>query len=367
MVWPPSWRRRIQLQPLAYNAIFHIDVPIHGFPAPPRFRQGKPHAEQQHGQSTFTPTSPAGSCHSHVPSCFAFLCVCALATKHLHYSPASLFTRRAKGWSLASGLTSQPATTDFALSKGAFIFISLLSSAASCLEVIENYPLSLYFPIKCSHLCKMQLYSLYINVNRARIINFSNISHASHTAWVSPTPIMFRKLSPCKPQDCRHQKGLTKTTGFSLPQSYRGGEYNISRYPGHQLNMNKPDIMKHCTEFSYKNTCFSLVLLIRLFSQGMENRITKELDSRQRGSELNSQIWVKIQKNDQQRGSSPLLSSFPPTPKEMLVSCWSAIWAHRISTVVLTDNVIFKALKSAKLDVYNKNHTGTSSPRKAAQ
>lgn len=191
MVWPPSWRRRVQLQPLAYNAIFHIDVPIHGFPAPPRFRQGKPHAEQQHGQSTFTPTSPAGSCHFHVPSCFAFLCVGARATKHLHYSPASLFTRQAKGWSLASGLTSQPATTDFALSKGAFIFISLLSSAASCLEVTENYPLSLYFPIKCSHLCKMQLYSLYINVNRARIINFSNISHASHTAWVSPTPIIF--------------------------------------------------------------------------------------------------------------------------------------------------------------------------------
>jgi len=29
-------------------------------------------------------------------------------------------------------------------------------------------------------------------------------------------------------------------------------------------------------------------------------------------------------------------------------------------TVVLTDNVTFQALKSAKLDTYNKNHAGTS-------
>lgn len=103
----------------------------------------------------------------------------------------------------------------------------------------------------------------------------------------------------------------------------------------------------------------------------MEKRITKGLESCQRSSELNSQVLVKIQKNDQQRGSSPLLSASPPSrppPKEMLAYCCSAILAHHILTVVLTDNVIFKALKNAKPDVHNKKHTGTSSsPRKAAQ
>lgn len=97
----------------------------------------------------------------------------------------------------------------------------------------------------------------------------------------------------------------------------------------------------------------------------------------QRVGELSEKFRTKFPSIGKNTKKWPAKRQFPPTlrvppvpspPKEMLAYCCSAILAHHILTVVLTDNVIFKALKNAKPDVHNKKHTGTSSsPRKAAQ
>lgn len=113
----------------------------------------------------------------------------------------------------------QVSQNTFCLSKVAFIFVSLLFSALSFLEVVGNcLPLKPLLPhqMQLPLCCVCQLYSLQANGNRARIIHFSNFSHTSHTAWVSPAPVIPWNLSPSKHQDCRHQKGLTKASGSVL-------------------------------------------------------------------------------------------------------------------------------------------------------
>lgn len=112
--------------------------------------------------------------------------------------------------------TDKSAKTDFASQKQ-HLFLFLSFSQLPVFWKVEKiiYPWSHYFLIKCGCLCTMQLYSLYVNVNRARIVNFSDISHPSHTAWVFPAPIIPWKPSS-KHQDCRHQKGLTKVSGSVL-------------------------------------------------------------------------------------------------------------------------------------------------------
>ena len=61
----------LHAMPYFTSIILSVDSPQ----PPPGFRQGKPHTEQQHGRSIFTPTFLSGSCHSHVPSRFAFFCL----------------------------------------------------------------------------------------------------------------------------------------------------------------------------------------------------------------------------------------------------------------------------------------------------
>lgn len=116
----------------------------------------------------------------------------------------------------------------------------------------------------------MQLYSLYIKPNRTGSTNFSNISHTSHILGLSYLCNFFESyfLANIRTADIRRDPQRPQATGSVSPSLTEVG--NISTYPGHQLKMNKPDTRKHFTEFSYKNTCFSLVLLIQSFSQDME-------------------------------------------------------------------------------------------------
>lgn len=196
MVWPPSWRRA-QLQPLACSAIFHMNDPIRG--SSPLLDLDK---------SILTLSSSTGReyllrcfCQAAAISMFPAalllrcVCVCALATKHVQDSPVSLFTRWAKGRSFTSVCTDWQVgqLKQVVLSQKGHLFLVLFFPRLPVFWKLQKiiYPLSLYFPIKHSRLCKMQLYSLHINVNRDRITNFSNTSQTSHTVSVSPTPIVF--------------------------------------------------------------------------------------------------------------------------------------------------------------------------------
>lgn len=147
----------------------------------------------------------------------------------------------------------------------------------------------------------MQLCSLWINVNWTRIINFSNISHTSHILGLSYLHNFFGSFADIRTADIRRDKDpRLQIQSASVLQRW-GIHLQIPRAPGE-------DEQARCYE-----TLHRVFLQKYMFFSCSSNPIIFLPKTWKK-----SQVLVKIQKNNQQRGSSPLLSSFPPTPRK----CW---------------------------------------------
>lgn len=70
--------------------------------------------------------------------------------------------------------------------------------------------------------------------------------------------------------------------------------------------------MKYCSEVSYENTHFAL-LLLRSLSQNVREGISRVLESHQRSSELSSQVLVQMTKMTSAEAVLPY-SPNSPTP-----------------------------------------------------
>lgn len=272
MVRWPSWKR-IQLQSLACKAIMlRMDHP------PPRFSEDKPYAEQQHGWSVFTPFLSGSQAAATLmfPAAFFFFfltCFCHKTLAVLSYIPFLLAGQKADRWPVF-------ARTDESASENRFYFLKrssyfCLPSFLSC-QFSRSSPSNVVVFVRRSYTHYTQTWK------EPELSVLLTPSHITHSLGLSYPHNSLEAISLQTP-------GLQTSTGTHKDQKLqvqsasvlrRGGIQHLQILPEHEQARHDETLHRVFPQ----NHVFFLFFQSDYFPKTWK----KWLESRQRGSEVNS-------------------------------------------------------------------------------